>query len=121
MLEINISFIFHLFFILIGCKIISFFFNKLYDNIIEYKKKENKDIDLFNNNNNLLKEKIEVLQKDFIINQKQINDIINISIIEQCNESSKKLKFQMQSNIIISNEKKILINNFYIALLKNIN
>lgn len=119
MLELNISFIFHLFFIIIGCQIITFFFNKLYDNILDYKKKETDYLNSFNNENNLLKEKIICLEKKFNTNIQAVNNLIKDVIINE-NDISTKLKYTIKEYPIISTEKKTLIDNYFNSLLKKI-
>lgn len=119
MLELNISFIFHLFFIIIGCQIIIKFLNKLYDNVSEYKKKENEYIDTFNTEKKILKEKIIYLEDNFNANVKDINNIINIILINKP-KNDIVLKYTVDNYPLISDEKKQSINNYFIYLLKKI-
>lgn len=125
MLELNISFIFHIFFIAIGCRIITFFLNKLYDSLIEYKKKESAAISIFNHQNNILKEKKIDIENTFNNNIKEIQNIINTvtlkdnSILKKFKRNTLKENYMPHNTIIKT--KKLLIDNYFIMILKKIN
>jgi hypothetical protein len=122
MLELNISFIFHLLCIAIGCRTISLFLDKLYDNLVEYKEKEIITDNFFNNENKILKEKTIYLEEKFNSNIKEIQITINKFIIKNRYESLKKFKNSTIKNPIskISETKKLLIDNYFALILKKI-
>jgi hypothetical protein len=124
MLELNISFIFHLFFIFVGCQVITFFLNKLYDSLFEYKEKESAAMNVFNTENNILKEKKADLEEKFNNDLKAIQTIIN-TVTTDSDISKKSNLSVIKNNIIsepeISEEKKKLINNYFSSVLKKFN
>jgi hypothetical protein len=125
MLELNISFVFHIIFIAIGCHVIRFFLNKLYDHIIEYKKKESAEIAIFNNENNILKEKKINIENNFNNNIKEIQTIINevtsknLSTLKKIKKNTLKENYMPTSQITAT--KKLLIDNYFMTILKKIN
>ena len=121
MLELNISFIFHLFFIIIGCRVITYFLNKLYDNTVDFKIREKEYLNEFNNKKRILHEKSLSLENNFNNNIKDINGIIKQIANEKSTMIDKSKSFQMNAYPILSEKTKMTIDNYFLNLVRKIN